>query len=389
MALSKAILLVLSVLIASLLFTPTPTTATRALSNLRAPASSLWSSRALRSTSGLKRSKPKVSRKPASKPTAASKRSKVGESAAGGAAAAAGSSAVAEILKRYKAAPTKGNAEAMSCALVPRKKVEVASNGGSVEKAAGAAGESAAVKRGSARAPRKAAAKKARRRASRLVRRECKVFIGFHGTQSLNAAVYETKGVSLQPLTSGADAELCEGLYITDNKDMAIAFSNNAAVNVNRIKPGSNATPKVCKIFVATPVWEAIRKVYVPDSMLRNRGKPDRDALFEGIGNTPIAFSNLDLTKFFVQWIMYWGRIWSRGRRCMVNLASRMPHFGFWVWVWSSVAYTAADGVRQMCVPGVHQRFLQVVCTDNTDVGSGYSVNYHAERSNWGIFNSP
>ncbi|KAI8851901.1 hypothetical protein BC829DRAFT_99769 [Chytridium lagenaria] len=232
------------------------------------------------------------------------------------------SAEVAAIVAKFKAAPKKARA-AESCAVVPRKKPASSAKA----------------------APAGAGAKKT----SRLFRRNCSTFIGFHGTQSINADIYETSGVSLQPLTSGADAELCDGLYITDNQEMAVAFSNNAAVNVNRIRPGSNATPKVCKIFVTTEVWSAIAKVFVPQTMLRAAGRAYREQLFAEIRNSPIAFSNLDLTK----------------------------------------EYSAANGVRQMCVPPVHQRFLQVVCSDSTSIPPGHTTNYYTQGAEWNVVNTP
>jgi hypothetical protein len=47
-----------------------------------------------------------------------------------------------------------------------------------------------------------------------------RLFLGYTGTQSINANIYETVGLVRPGLTSGADGELGAGIYVTDDWEM-------------------------------------------------------------------------------------------------------------------------------------------------------------------------
>lgn len=86
-------------------------------------------------------------------------------------------------------------------------------------------------------------------------------FVGFHGTQSINAALFQDSGISKPQLGSGANAELGLGLYVADDLTSAKAFANNAVNNVKKFQ-GLASTPKVCMIFAKDAVvWTALPKV--------------------------------------------------------------------------------------------------------------------------------
>ncbi|KAJ7037653.1 hypothetical protein C8F04DRAFT_1329921 [Mycena alexandri] len=106
-----------------------------------------------------------------------------------------------------------------------------------------------------------------------------RLFLGYTGTQSINADIYQNIGISRPDLTSGADAELGGGIYVTDDAAIyqsswevfsATAFSVNAAVDVNRRNVERNSpvrvTPKVCQIYAkdATKWIENTPKFWFP-----------------------------------------------------------------------------------------------------------------------------
>ncbi|KAH9919181.1 uncharacterized protein BXZ73DRAFT_105010 [Epithele typhae] len=113
-------------------------------------------------------------------------------------------------------------------------------------------------------------------------------FIGWHGTNSDTATFWAAKGQLEKPVkpsgffdffdfsskqsagTSGADAENGPGVYITDDKDIAIAFANNNA----KVNPGT--TPMLCAIFAKTAGnWEnVIRKVFLPETLVGDSSNP-------------------------------------------------------------------------------------------------------------------
>ena len=99
--------------------------------------------------------------------------------------------------------------------------------------------------------------------------------------------------------TSGADAEIGPGVYVTDDKQMyvhlpfpraihvltnprsAIAFANNNAV-VNK-KDNPNITPQLCAIFAkSSGNWrQVIRKAFFADNLVKDSSDPVKSAQFE------------------------------------------------------------------------------------------------------------
>lgn len=92
-------------------------------------------------------------------------------------------------------------------------------------------------------------------------------FIGFHGTNQQTANLWTSKGSIVKPSggTSGADAELGPGLYITDNLETAHTFaSGNGKKN--------NLPPFVCAIFAKqSQDWRSISKAILPDALFRKQ----------------------------------------------------------------------------------------------------------------------
>ncbi|KAJ7103897.1 hypothetical protein C8R44DRAFT_345882 [Mycena epipterygia] len=107
-------------------------------------------------------------------------------------------------------------------------------------------------------------------------------FIGWHGTNSKTAAFWQQQGAVLKPpattskfdflgllgLTgagsgsSGADAELGPGLYVTDDMTTALFFArNNEAAN-------KGTTAQICAIFaVDETAWRQSPKFTIPESL--------------------------------------------------------------------------------------------------------------------------
>ncbi|THH17747.1 hypothetical protein EW146_g3116 [Bondarzewia mesenterica] len=132
-------------------------------------------------------------------------------------------------------------------------------------------------------------------------------FIGFHGTNSGTASLWESSGSIVRPPgpkgvfdflaltatkgTSGADAELGPGLYIADELFLATNFATINAKN----NPGTTA--KVCAIFAkSSGNWRnAIPKAMLPDSVVgdnSDQGRAQklenaRTAYLKAIGLTP------------------------------------------------------------------------------------------------------
>ncbi|KAF8308330.1 hypothetical protein DL93DRAFT_1900307 [Clavulina sp. PMI_390] len=101
-------------------------------------------------------------------------------------------------------------------------------------------------------------------------------FIGWHGTNSDTATLWETTGSVVKPVrddgsvagTSGLDAELGPGLYISDTLSVAesaatINAQNNAA---------TGATAKACAIFAKSSTnWRGtVVKAQIPESIRGN-----------------------------------------------------------------------------------------------------------------------
>ncbi|KAK6963232.1 hypothetical protein R3P38DRAFT_3554375, partial [Favolaschia claudopus] len=111
-------------------------------------------------------------------------------------------------------------------------------------------------------------------------------FVGFHGTNNRTAQFWKEKGAVLKPppttstydfpgLTvlvnffssrknndgsSGADAELGSGLYITDDLTLAFGFANNNKL----FNPGTTAA--ICAIFaVDSDKWRESPKFVIPE----------------------------------------------------------------------------------------------------------------------------
>ncbi|KDR73036.1 hypothetical protein GALMADRAFT_142731 [Galerina marginata CBS 339.88] len=144
-------------------------------------------------------------------------------------------------------------------------------------------------------------AKRALDHVLRIFARDETEFIGFHGTNSATADFWTNQNFISKPPSksnsffdfiggilspkggssgsSGADAELGPGLYVTDDPDIASAFANNnAKVNVG-------STPKVCAIFVkSSDHWRGtINKVFLPEdtNLIGDSGDATRSAAFE------------------------------------------------------------------------------------------------------------
>ncbi|KAF8868799.1 hypothetical protein CPB84DRAFT_1969153 [Gymnopilus junonius] len=123
-------------------------------------------------------------------------------------------------------------------------------------------------------------------------------FIGFHGTNSQTATFWEKQGFISKPPSpdnsvwdyigglitgtggsSGADAELGPGLYVTDDPHIALAFANNNA-QVNK-----GTTPKVCAISAkSSGNWRVIvNKVFLPENtgLIGDSSDATRKAKFE------------------------------------------------------------------------------------------------------------
>ncbi|KAJ6585312.1 hypothetical protein B0H19DRAFT_418619 [Mycena capillaripes] len=113
---------------------------------------------------------------------------------------------------------------------------------------------------------------------SKLVQRVTKEFIGFHGTNSKTAALWEAQGNLVKPKEagansdkkqqgnsrSGADEELGVGLYVADAITTAEHFANTNQQN----NPGT--TKKICAIYTKDPdSWKKLNKVQVPDTLVR------------------------------------------------------------------------------------------------------------------------
>ncbi|KAK7052225.1 hypothetical protein R3P38DRAFT_2859192 [Favolaschia claudopus] len=114
-------------------------------------------------------------------------------------------------------------------------------------------------------------------------------FVGWHGTNSETAALWETRGEIVRPTTkegqtkgkSGLDAELGSGLYISDTLSVAEAA---AAINSQANKlPG-----KVCAIFAkSSATFRASQdKVQIPE-LIRGNAKVKNDERASYITNLP------------------------------------------------------------------------------------------------------
>ncbi|KAF8308329.1 hypothetical protein DL93DRAFT_2231705 [Clavulina sp. PMI_390] len=101
-------------------------------------------------------------------------------------------------------------------------------------------------------------------------------FIGWHGTNSDTAALWEKTGSVVKPVrddgsvagTSGLDAELGPGLYISDTLSVA-----EAAATINaKTNAASGATAKACAIFAKSSVnWRGtVVKAQIPESIRGN-----------------------------------------------------------------------------------------------------------------------
>ncbi|KAH9934480.1 uncharacterized protein BXZ73DRAFT_45745, partial [Epithele typhae] len=115
-----------------------------------------------------------------------------------------------------------------------------------------------------------------------LFRRDAPEFIGWHGTNSDTAAFWKQQGQLAKPTkatgffdffdfdsnqaagSSGADAENGPGVYVTDDKDIAIAFANNNA------KVNKGTTAVLCAIFAKSSAnWRtAVRKAFLPEALV-------------------------------------------------------------------------------------------------------------------------
>jgi len=103
-----------------------------------------------------------------------------------------------------------------------------------------------------------------------LFRRD-KEFIGYHGTNSNNAAFYKTNGISKPDVPNGADAELGFGMYISDDTTVANFYAQSSANNFNN-KNANKVTPKICTIFASdSSQWRRlVPKLFVPAGLLGN-----------------------------------------------------------------------------------------------------------------------
>ncbi|KAH9913569.1 uncharacterized protein BXZ73DRAFT_55449, partial [Epithele typhae] len=128
-----------------------------------------------------------------------------------------------------------------------------------------------------------------------LFRRDEEEFIGWHGTNSDTAAFWAQQGQLEKPTkatgffdffdfdsnqaagSSGADAENGPGVYVTDDKDIAIAFANNNA----KVNPGTTAM--LCAIFAkSSDNWRtAIRKAFLPENLVGDSSTPSVKAAKE------------------------------------------------------------------------------------------------------------
>ncbi|KAJ6577590.1 hypothetical protein B0H19DRAFT_564102 [Mycena capillaripes] len=128
-----------------------------------------------------------------------------------------------------------------------------------------------------------------------LFARDDQEFIGWHGTNSDTAAFWAQKGQLERPVkpdgffdfiglgpkstsgTSGADAEIGPGVYVTDDRGTATFFANgNAKVN-------KGTTAQVCAIFAKSSLnWRtAIRKAFIPRDLVRDASDPTKKAQYE------------------------------------------------------------------------------------------------------------
>ncbi|KAH9932705.1 uncharacterized protein BXZ73DRAFT_101247 [Epithele typhae] len=115
-----------------------------------------------------------------------------------------------------------------------------------------------------------------------LFKRDSQEFVGWHGTNSDTAAFWAQQGQLAKPTkadglfdfiglgpksaagSSGADAENGPGVYVTDDKAIAIAFANNNA------KVNKGTTAMLCAIFAKSSAnWRAaLRKAFLPQALV-------------------------------------------------------------------------------------------------------------------------
>ncbi|KAJ6538977.1 hypothetical protein B0H19DRAFT_1269353 [Mycena capillaripes] len=135
-----------------------------------------------------------------------------------------------------------------------------------------------------------------------LFERDNQEFIGWHGTNSDTATFWASKGQLEKPVkadgffdfiglgpksnsgTSGADAELGPGVYVTDDHEIAIAFANNNT----QVNPGTTA--QLCAIFAKeSSNWrKVIRKAFIPENLVGDSSNPDRKTSLEAARITHI-----------------------------------------------------------------------------------------------------
>ncbi|KZV89781.1 hypothetical protein EXIGLDRAFT_721082 [Exidia glandulosa HHB12029] len=118
-------------------------------------------------------------------------------------------------------------------------------------------------------------------------------FIGFHGTNSATAAFWMSSGhIASQGGggTSGADAELGNGLYVTDSWERAGMYGRGNAANMNVGKPANKKVRgMVCGIFARNrDRWRepgCSPKVWIPDQVVTSPrpSKSTRDAIISHV----------------------------------------------------------------------------------------------------------
>jgi len=130
----------------------------------------------------------------------------------------------------------------------------------------------------------------------RIFARNYPVFVGFHGTNSKTANMWMGAGFISKPVggTSGADAELGDGLYVTDQRTIAHSFAAGNA------RHNRGTQPSICAISTNQGFWQRTRKAFIPTSLIRNAQARDR-YLFGVLGpnariNEAVRFSALDTT---------------------------------------------------------------------------------------------
>lgn len=201
-----------------------------------------------------------------------------------------------------------------------------------------------------------------------LFKRDSAEFIGWHGTNSDTAELWEKKGYLADPKASGwpwssggrsgADHELGEGVYITDEMETARGFANNnAAVN-------KGTTAKLCGIFARSQNhWRsAVNKVWLPNAVIRDSSN---EAL------------HLTYEKQRDEWI-----------------ARVIPHStGKDVARFAPLDKNRDGGPNQVVLPSALTSQVYAVCVDagsaQLPLGANEHINYHTERQVWNVRDTP